>query len=130
VLFTSAVVLLRAGWIGPALGFLAVVFVGHLIVLGSADIVEAALAGIGLLFAGELGQWSIDARWSGRHDDAMHRLRGSAIAGLGLRGVGVVLLCGLAAGLPLTGGIELVLVATAAVVALFWLTALALARVR
>jgi len=124
------VVLARAEWVGPALGFLGLVFLGHLLVLGTTDLAAAALAGVGLLFAGELAQWSIDARWPGRYDDGMHTSRATGVAGLGLRGVGVVLLGAVAAGLPLTGGIELVFIATAAAVTLFGLTAAALGHAR
>jgi hypothetical protein len=126
----AAVVLAASSWIGPALGFLATLFVVRLLVVGTTGLVAAGFAGIALLAAGELAQWSIDARHHGRYEGEVHVARARGIAVLLLRGTAVVLLGGVAAAVPLSGGLELVLVAAAAAVALFALTAFAGARAR
>jgi hypothetical protein len=126
----AAIVLAAPSWIGPALGFLATLFVVHLVLVPSTGLVAAGFAGIALLAAGELAQWSIEARHRGRYDGPVHVARARGIAVLLLRGTAVVLLGGIAAAVPLSGGLELVIVGTAAAVALFGLTAFAGSRAR
>lgn len=121
----GAVVLAQPRWIGPALGLLGAIFVAHLFVSDPSDVAPAGLAGIALLAAGELAQWSIDARQGGRYERRSQVARARGIGALLLGGVAVVLLAGIAAALPISGGIELMLVATAAAVTLFGLTAFA-----
>jgi hypothetical protein len=121
-------VLPAPGAIGWGLGILGALFVGHALLRGSLDVLSAGLAGVGLLVAGELAQWSIDAGHAGRYDRRVHRSRALGIAILTVRGAAVVVVGGIAATLPISGGIELVLVAAAAAVAVFGLTAFAAAR--
>lgn len=121
----GAVVLAQPGWIGPALGFLGTLFVAHLLLSGTMDVIAAGLAGVALLAAGELAQWSIDARHGGRYEGRTQMARAAGIATLVLGGFAAVLLAGIAAAVPISGGIELMLIATAAAVALFGLTAFA-----
>lgn len=125
VAFALAVVFALPGWIGPALGYLALLVLLRILFLGSIDVIVAAFAGVVLLAAGELAQWSIDAVHRGRYAARVHAARATGIAVLVLRGIGVVLVAGLAATLPLSGGIELMLIAVAAAVGLFGLAAVA-----
>ena len=128
--FVGVVVLPAPAWLGPAIGFIGVLFVLRVLLLGSLDVVGAGLAGLGLLAAGELAQWSLDARHAGRYDGPVHRSRALGIASLVLRGAAVVVVGGIAAVLPLSGGLELVLLAAGAAVALFGLTAFVVPRAR
>lgn len=126
----GAIVLARPGWIGPSLASLATLTVAHLVLLDPPAPASAGLAGIALLAAGELAQWSIDARYRGRYDLRVHLGRAGAIGGLVLLGIGAVTVAGIAAAMPVSGGVELMAVATAAAVALFGLTAFVGARAR
>ena len=114
VLLGAALVVARPGWIGVVLGFLALVFFAHVLVAGESSPEGAAIVGVLLLLAGELGQWSLDGRHAGRYETGVHLARVAAIAWLGLLGLGVVVLSLLAAGLPISGGVETVAVAMTA----------------
>ena len=126
--FAGAMAFAQPGWIAPVLGYLGLLVLLKIVLLQTIDVVAAGLAGVGLLSAGELAQWSIDARHRGRYDGRVQISRAVGIAVLLLRGIGVVLVAGIAAVLPVSGGLELMLIATAAAVGLFGLAALADAR--
>jgi hypothetical protein len=121
LLFAAALVLARPGWIGAVLGFLALLFFAHLLVAGAFSPEGAAIVGVALLLAGELGQWSLDGRLAGRYEARLQVSRVIGIAWLGLLGVGVELLCLVAVGLPVASGIETAAIAMAAAVALLGL---------
>jgi hypothetical protein len=128
LLFAAALVLARPGWIGVLLGFLALLFFAHLLVADAVSPAGAAIAGVALLLAGELGQWSLDGRLAGRYAARLQVSRVIGIAWLGLLGVGVELLCLVALGLPVAGGIETAAIAMAAAVGLLGLLSAVAAR--
>ena len=70
----------------------------------------------------------MDRRLTGQYETGLHISRAIGIAWLGLLGVGVVVLSQLAAGLPISGGIETVAVAMAAAVALLGLLSIVAGR--
>jgi hypothetical protein len=124
----AALILARPGWIGAVLALLAVLFFGHLLVADAASPSVAAIVGVALLLAGELSQWSMDGRLVGRYEPGLQVSRAIGIAWLGLLAVGVQLVCLLAAGLPLTGGIETFAIGMVAAVALLGLVSTVAAR--
>jgi hypothetical protein len=128
LLFGAALVLGRPGWIGTVLGFLALLFFAHLLVADAFSPEGAAIVGVALLVAGELGQWSLDGRLAGRYEPRMQVSRAIGIAWLGLLGVGVEVLCLVAVGLPIASGIETLAIAVAAAVALLGLFSVVAAR--
>jgi hypothetical protein len=119
----GAMAFAQPGWIGPALGSLGTVFVAQLLFSGTTEITAAAGSGIALLAAGELAQWSIDTRHGGRYERRVHGSRARGIGTLLLAGLATILVAGMAAALPMSGGVELMVVATAAALTLFGLTA-------
>ena len=121
LLLGVVLVLARPGMIGAVLGFLALLYFGHLVVAGVSNPEELPLVSVALLLVGELAQWSIDSRLAGRYETGVHLARAAGIVGLGLAGLAVVLLARFAAGLPVPGGIATVAVAVAATVALLGL---------
>lgn len=114
----AALVLGRPGWIGGALGLLAALYLGHTVVSEAPNPSELGLVAVGLLLVGELGQWSIDGRLTGRYEPGIQVSRATAIAVLGLLGLGTVALSQVAAGLPVSGGVGAVALAMGATVAL------------
>ena len=117
----AALVLARPGWIGGALGMLALLYLGRTAVADAANPTQLGLVSVGLLLVGELAQWSIDGKLPGRYERGLHLSRATAIAVLGLLGLGTVALSQVAAGLPVPGGIGTVAVAMGATVALLGL---------
>jgi hypothetical protein len=117
----TVLVLARPGWIGAALGLLALLYCGHLLVADGSNIGELGLVSVGLLLVGELSQWSIDGRLAGRHERGLQVSRAAGICGLAVLGVGTVVLTMLAAGLPLSGSLLTAATATVASVALLGL---------
>jgi hypothetical protein len=128
VLLAAALLAARSGWIGLVLGLLALLFFAHLLVAGESGTETAAIVGVLLLLAGELGQWSIDGRLAGRYERSLHVTRALGIALLGLLGVAVAFLAMVASGLPTSGGIETVAIGMAAAVGVLWLLSYAAAR--
>jgi hypothetical protein len=114
----AALVLARPGWIGAILALLALLFLAHLLVASESSAQGAAIVGVALLLAGELSQWSMDGRLAGRYDVGLHVSRAIGIALVGLLGLGVEILCLVAAGLPISGGVVTVAIGMAAAVAL------------
>jgi hypothetical protein len=127
-LLSLALALGRSGWIGAALGLMALVFFGHLLVAGTSSPEGAAIVGVLLLLSGELGQWSLDGRHAGRYETRVHVSRAAGVVWLGFLGLGVVALCLLAAGLPMSGGLETVAIAMTASVGLLGLVSLVAGR--
>jgi hypothetical protein len=121
LLLGAALVLGRPGWIGGALGLLAALYLGHTVVAEAPNPSQLGLVAVGLLLVGELGQWSIDGRLGGRYEAGIHISRATAIAVLGLLGLGTVALSQVAAGLPVSGGVGAVALAMGATVALLGL---------
>lgn len=121
--FVLAMVLVlpRPGWIGAALGLLALLYFGHTLVANASNIGELGLVSVGLLLVGELSQWSIDGQFAGRHDRGVQVSRAAGICGLAILGVGTVVLTMLAVGIPLTGSIVTAATAMVASVALLGL---------
>jgi hypothetical protein len=117
----AALALARPGWIGGAVGLLALLYLGHTAVAEAANPTELGLVSVGLLLVGELAQWSLDGKLPGRYETGLHISRATAVALLGLLGLGTVALSQVAAGLPIPGGIGAVAVATGAAVALLGL---------
>jgi hypothetical protein len=128
LILAAALLLARPGWIGATLGFLALLFFAHLVVADAFSPAGAAVVGVALLLAGELGQWSIDGRLSGRYEARVHMSRAIGIAWLALLALAVELLSLLAAGVPITAGIETVALAMAAAIALLGLFSAVAAR--
>ena len=118
LLLVTALLLARPGWIGAALGLLALLFFEHAVATGDSDVARLALASVGLLLTGELAQWSLDSRLPGRYDASLHRSRVGGIGVLVVVGFGAVVLSEIAAGVPVPVGIGTVAVAAAAAVAL------------
>lgn len=125
----AALILARPGWIGAILALLAMLFFGHLAVAGKSSPEVAAIVGVALLLAGELSQWSMDGRLAGRYESGIQVSRAIGIAVLGLLGLAVELLCLLAVGLPITGGIVTLAIGMAAAVALLGLFSAVATRV-
>jgi hypothetical protein len=129
VVLAIALVLARPGWIGGALGLLALLYLGHTVVAEAANPTELGLVSVGLLLVGELAQWSIDGKLPGRYEQGIHLSRATAIGVLGLLGLGTVALSQVAAGLAIPGGIGAVAIAMGAAVGLLGLiSAVALRR--
>jgi len=103
--------------IGPALALLCVLYVERLFATGESDLGILALSGVGILLVGELAQWSIDSRVSGRYERGLHVSRGLGLMWLSLLGVASLALGLLAATAPVAGGLGAAVVAMAAVVA-------------
>lgn len=128
VLLAAALVLGRSGWIGPVLGLLAVLYLGHVLIAAEASPLTAGVVGVAILLVGELSQWSFDSRLRGRYAGAMHRARAIGIGGLVLLGAGTVVLSLLVVGLPVSGGLVTVGVGMAAFVAVAVLVSIAARR--
>ena len=128
LLLATAIVVARSGFIALALGLLALLFFAHLLVAGESGTETAAIVGVLLLLAGELGQWSIDARLAGHYERSLHVTRALGIGTLGLLGLAVAFLALVAAGLPTSGGIETVAIGMAAAVGVLGLFSYAAAR--
>jgi hypothetical protein len=128
LILAAALVLARPGWIGPVLGLFALLFFAHLLVADAVSPAGAAIVGMALLLAGEFGQWSLDGRLAGRYEGGLHVARAIGIAWLGLLALGVEVLSLLAAGVPMSGGIETVAIGIAAAVALLGLFSAVAAR--
>ena len=116
VLLAAALVLGHPGWIGPVLGLLAALYLGHVLVAAEANLLTAGVVGVALLLAGELAQWSFDSRLRGRYLASMHATRAVAVAALVLLGAGATFLSLLVVGLPVSGGLVTVMVGVAAFV--------------
>ncbi len=130
LVLVAALVVGRPAWIGGAIGLLALLYLGHTVVADAANPTELGLVSVALLLVGELGQWSLDGRLSGRYEPGLHVSRATAIALLGLLGLGTVALSQVASGLPIPGGVGAVAVAMAATVGLLGLiSVVALRRV-
>jgi hypothetical protein len=114
----AALVFARPGWIGVALGLLALLFFEHAAATGDSDVARLGLASVGLLLTGELAQWSLDSRLPGRYDAGLHRSRAGGIGLLLVVGFGAVVLSEFAAGVPVPVGLGTMAVAAAAAVAL------------
>lgn len=117
LLLATGLVLGRAGWIGPVLGLLAALHLGHVLVAAESNLTTAGLVGVAILLVGELSQWSFDNRLRGRYAGAMHSTRAGGVAALVLLGAGTALLSLLVIGLPVSGGLVTVVVGMAAFVA-------------
>jgi hypothetical protein len=127
-LLAVALVVARSAWLGAVLGLLAVLYFGHVLLVNRTDVVELGLVAVALLLVGELGQWSIDARLTGRHEAGLHRSRAAGIAWLAILGAATVLVSGLAGGLPIGGGIGSLVIAMAASVAVLGLISMVALR--
>jgi hypothetical protein len=128
LLLGAALALGRPGWIGPLLGLLALLYLGHLLVAPEANFATAGVVGVALLLVGELSQWSFDSRLRGRYEASMHHARAIGVAVLVALGAGVVLLSQLVVGLPVSGGLGTLIVGIAAFVAVVALVSIVALR--
>jgi hypothetical protein len=94
----------RPASLGPVVGALGVLYVAHVLLIGSSNALEVSLAGVGLLLVGELGQWSIDGRERGTADRSSHASRAIGIVILVILGLAVAFAVGAALRVPLDGG--------------------------
>jgi hypothetical protein len=117
-LIVSTIVLARPGWIGAALGLLALDYIAHVLLAGQSDLPTLGLVSVALLLVGELSQWSIDSRLPGRYVAGLHRSRAIGIGALVAAGLGIVLVSSVAVGLPTVPGGWIEAVAVAATVTL------------
>ncbi|MBI2782246.1 MAG: hypothetical protein HYX55_10700 [Chloroflexi bacterium] len=116
VLLAAALVLGHPGWIGPVLGLLAALYLGHVLVAAEANVLTAGVVGVALLLVGELAQWSFDSRLRGRYLASMQATRAVAVGWLVLLGAGATFLSLLVVGLPVSGGLVTVMVGVVAFV--------------
>ena len=117
----SALALARPGWIGAALGLLALAFFGHVLLAGESDLATLGVVSVALLLVGELCQWSIDSRLPGAYDAGLHRSRAISVALQVSLGIGIVFISSVAAGQSIAPESWVVALAVAATVALVWL---------
>jgi Flp pilus assembly protein TadB len=114
----------RAGIVSVVLGLLALLYFEHGLLTNETDLFQLGLVGVAILIVGELAQWSIDSRVPGRYERGLHRSRAAAIGALALLGLATVMVSGIAAGIPIGGGIESVVIAMAASVGVLGLISL------
>jgi hypothetical protein len=100
--------------IGPAQAFLALLYLGHVVLAGESTWEALALVSLGVLLVGELSQWSFDSRVAGRYEAGLHVSRAIGIAALVALGAGLITLAAFALGLPNLGDPWALLAATAA----------------
>jgi len=127
-LIASTIVLARPGWIGGALGLLALDYIAHVLLAGQSDLPTLGLVSVALLLVGELSQWSIDSRLPGRYAAGLHRSRAIGIGTLVAAGLGIVLVTSVAVGLPTVPGGWIEGLAAAATVPLLALISLVALR--
>jgi hypothetical protein len=103
--------------IGPALALLCALYIERLVATGQSDPGILAISSVGILLVGELAQWSVDSRVSGRYEPGLHVSRGLGHVWLSALGGASVALGLLAATAPVAGGLGAPVVAMAAAVA-------------
>lgn len=118
VILVGVLVLGKPNLIGVAQGTLALLYVGHVALAGEPTWEALGLVSLGILLVGELSQWSFDSRVSGHYEAGPHLARAIGIGWLVALGLAVIVLAGLAAGLPNPGDPWAVAAATAATLAL------------
>jgi hypothetical protein len=129
VVVAGVLVLGKPNLIGLAQGLLALLYLGSVALAGHSTWEALGLVSLGILLVGELSQWSFDSRVRGRYEAGLHVSRVIGMAWLLALGLGVLLLAGLATGLPLQAGLWGVAAATAASVALLALVSTIALRV-
>jgi hypothetical protein len=100
VILGGVLVLAKPHLIGGAQAMLALLYLGHVVVVGESTWEALGLVSLGVLLFGEISQWSFDSRVVGKYEAGLHQSRAVAIAFLSALGVGVIALAAFAFGLP------------------------------
>ena len=124
----ASLVLANAGLVGPAVGAMELVYLVHVLLAGQPTLLAVGFVALAGLLAGELGQWSIDSRFGGEVETAVHVARLRAIAGLVALSAAVVAIVSLAAIAPIVQGTWTIVLAVAASIAVVALVSRAARR--
>jgi hypothetical protein len=116
LLLLASLVLAWTSGIGLVLAALGLLYLSHLYISGESAGVEAALVGVGLLLVGELSQWSLHSRLSGRYERSLHASRAIGLMVLISLALGMALLAQLVSGVRFAGNLGSVAAGTAAAV--------------